>query len=154
MITCKSCYTEYEDGAAYCNHCDISLLDDSGQAIEEVQNKKEMSRDEVIQRARKITANVHKILAALYFIYVFLILLMYFSISTMKSADDLLFALLPLIPMLIHLLAWNSMLKEKPWARPFSIVIALFLLLGFPIGTICGAIILYQMFRKEWTQDS
>ncbi len=34
MITCKQCGAEYEDYASYCNTCDIPIIDEGGENLE------------------------------------------------------------------------------------------------------------------------
>jgi hypothetical protein len=50
----------------------------------------------------------------------------------------------------LHRIAGRGAAQNKPWARTLSRVIAVFLLLGFPIGTAIGLYILYNTRDKQW----
>jgi|GEM_PF-754335 len=52
------------------------------------------------------------------------------------------------IGVLYFLVGWG-LWNLKPWARTVSIVLAIISLIGFPIGTILGIIILWYLFKPE-----
>lgn len=102
------------------------------------------------ESSRRTAAQVH---TAISFFYLLIIILIMLAMLTSWNSNGSSFIILPLIfsvPALIHYFAAKGLRDRKSWARPLSIVIGLFLLFGFPIGTICGIIILYQMLGKQW----
>lgn len=73
------------------------------------------------------------------------------SITLTYLIKDVAVFLLFLIPISAHSLAIYGMKKNYFWARSLSTFIALLLLLGFPLGTILGAFMLYYLHKKEWS---
>ena len=64
------------------------------------------------------------------------------------GSDSLVIAIF-LIPVVLHLLAIWGLKARKSWARTFSAIIAIFYLFGFPIGTIFGISILYNLSKDK-----
>ena len=56
------------------------------------------------------------------------------------------------LPALMIVIA-QGRFAQKPWARTAGIVYVVFALFGFPIGTIIGIYVLWQL-RKGWPVDS
>lgn len=50
---------------------------------------------------------------------------------------------------LLGLVAGLGLLRLKDWARLLAIVLAIFTLLGFPIGTVIGALIIWYLVKPE-----
>ena len=50
-----------------------------------------------------------------------------------------------------HLATAKGAREAKPWARTASIIISVFMLLGFPIGTLIGVYLLANTW-KPWSQ--
>lgn len=50
---------------------------------------------------------------------------------------------------LLGLAAGLGLLRLKNWARILAIVLAIFTLLGFPIGTVIGALIIWYLWKPE-----
>ncbi len=150
MITCEICGTEYEDHASYCNICDVSLIDEGGINLENNLPEVVVDPEEVLAKARKTASTVHRILGWMYFI---LLAIPTFLVFIGRDFNGHAYMLILLLPATIHLLAAEGLVKKKSWARPLSIVIGIVILIGFPIGTLCGIIILTQMFKKEWNNS-
>ena len=65
-------------------------------------------------------------------------------------------ALAPLFAMMggivaLHLLLWQGAKKRKAWARVISIIVAIFSLPGFPIGTVVGVYLLANCW-SQWRE--
>ena len=56
------------------------------------------------------------------------------------------------LPALMIVIA-QGLFAQKPWARTAGIVYGVFALFGFPVGTIIGIYVLWQL-RKGWPVDS
>jgi len=100
-------------------------------------------------------AGVHRALSWLYgACSVLLFALLLQAVLSKTSEDRPEGVLLVLAVMLglfaLHRIAGRGAAQNKPWARTLSRVIAVFLLLGFPIGTAIGLYILYNTRRKRW----
>lgn len=149
MITCKSCGTEYEDYASYCNTCDLPLSDESGESLNKELSGMVDDTREVLLKARKTASSVHRLIGWMYFLLL-AISAFFLAMSNADRIREYLFLLILALPAAIHLLAAEGLVRNKSWARPLSIVVGIILLVGFPIGTILGGIILSQMFKKEW----
>lgn len=149
MIACKKCDTEYEDHASYCNVCDLPLVGEDGKNLEKEHQVKIIDAKEVLTKAKRTASSVHRVLGWIYFI---LLALSFFFLVIGKASEisDYAFLMILVLPATVHLIAAEGLVRDKSWARPLSIVVGIIILVGFPIGTICGVIILTQMFKKEW----
>ncbi len=93
--------------------------------------------------------NIHKMFMFIYILAPILtFLVMYFK--SRASLDGALFLSIFFIPAFIHYLAMVGLRNGKEWGRVLSVVIAIFLLFLFPVGTIAGVIIMYKLFRPNW----
>lgn len=153
MITCEGCSTEYEDFASYCNLCDKPLTDETGTSLEVSPAQDSEARKQVLTGARKTASTVHRVLGWFYFVLMFLTAIFYIALGNPVSATDYPMLLVLALPAMIHLVTAEGLTKGKPWARPVSIVVGVVLLVGFPIGTVLGVILLSQMLKKEWKQS-
>jgi len=100
-------------------------------------------------------AGVHRALSWLYgFCSVLLFVVFLQAVFSKTSQDRPAGVFLVLTFMLgvftLHRIARWGAAERKPWARTLSRVIAVFLLLGFPIGTAIGLYILYNTRQKRW----
>lgn len=103
------------------------------------------------ESSRRTAAQVHTAISVFYFLIIALMIVMGILASGDKQIDVVfIVALIFSIPALVHFFAAKGLREKKGWARPLSIVIGILLLFGFPIGTICGVIILYQLLGKQW----
>jgi len=93
-------------------------------------------------------AKIHRGLGIFYVILV--LLFAYLSIeSGMWGASVLVGAI-----GVLHFLAYYGLNNNRGWGSALSGLLAVMLLLGFPIGTILGASILFYMFRVPRKSDS
>jgi hypothetical protein len=92
----------------------------------------------------------HRALSWLYLVVIALFALLAFSQPAMLG-DVSFYSLLAIFVALFlaHYLTARGARESKPWARTSSIVISLFLLLGFPVGTLIGIYLLSNTW-KEW----
>lgn len=112
--------------------------------------------EEVKRKAMETAANIHMALSVLYALVVVFSLFAWFKSYSSHDASTMNGAIMPLlvsIPLFVHFSAAKGLRKNKPWARPVSIIIGILLLFGFPLGTILGFIILNQMLKKEWAYN-
>ena len=58
-----------------------------------------------------------------------------------------------LIPAGIHYLAIVGLRKNSTWGRVLSLILGFILLFYFPIGTIAGIYMIFQMGSKYWVQN-
>lgn len=150
MIKCSSCGKEYENFASYCNACDIPLSGAGGEPVGSEPSEK--NNTAALEQSLNIAKRIHKILFVLYFLIALLFLV--FGLINLDSLPSfskmaVLFSL-PLGLGYLHYQIHNGLNQKKKWARNASIGVGLFLLLGFPIGTILGAILLGCMLKTGW----
>lgn len=143
MRICLQCDNEYETKATYCNRCNLDF-DDSNSHV--IPDKISPEGNEVLTKARKLVSTIHKVLGSINLIVVFAI---YMDQSHLDNGEVVLLTLISLVG-LLHYLAAHGLDYKKSWGRKLSIFIGFLLLVGFPIGTVIGVIVLRQMFRKEW----
>ncbi len=62
-------------------------------------------------------------------------------------------ALFVVVLFLAHHLTAKGARDKKPWARVSSIAISIFMLIGFPVGTLIGIYLLSNTWN-EWDQDA
>jgi len=146
---CSQCKTKYNDDAVYCNLCDIDLDDTNSFLKIDVENI-----NNTLTKARSTTKRIHYAIATLNIIAVlFLYGISIYNEHTLRDREWLILLAGTCIAA-IHLLAAYGLSLKKQWGRFLSIFIGIYLLIGFPIGTILGFIIIKNMFRHEWKHDS
>jgi MFS superfamily sulfate permease-like transporter len=100
-------------------------------------------------------AGVHRALSWLYALCAVLLFVLFLQAVFSKTPESrpsgvLLVFTIALGVFALHRIAGRGAAQNKPWARTLSRVIAVFLLLGFPIGTAIGLFILYNSRQKRW----
>jgi hypothetical protein len=90
----------------------------------------------------------HRALSLLYFLLIALLSAVLFG-STEARRDPLFLLLLFLFIgiFLAHYLTARGAKQAKPWARVSSIVISVFLLIGFPLGTLIAIYLLVNTWQ-------
>lgn len=147
-IACKTCGTQYEDFAEYCNECNIPLVDGSGESREKVESADSNLR--ALEKSRAFVALIHKIVGWLYVILL-VALTSAFSLKAGNASINKVFLLLPILGLAVtHFWTASALVAGKNWARSLSIFIAVLLLFGFPLGTMFGVILLMRLFGPEW----
>lgn len=104
----------------------------------------------ILLKARRTAASVHRILAFFYGAIALIPVVLLLSDPGARvgplAGVIAIFAFL----MALHIVAAYGALTGKRWGRYLSMVIGVLLIFGFPIGTLCGAILLVQTAKKEW----
>lgn len=145
---CRQCGTKYEADATYCNECDIDLDEENTTINTDVDAETKRG----IKRACDVTRNIHLTIAGVIYLAIFLLNLRA-NINDYNIRDsEAFFLYFGAVIGFIHGLAAYGVSSGKKWGRKLSIIIGFYLLIGFPVGTIIGFIILKQMFKKEWLQ--
>lgn len=103
-----------------------------------------------MQRSIKVY-RAHRALALLYFLLIVLLAVIYLVADDVSGASIAFPVLVMGILFAAHYFTAKGAKESRPWARVSSIVIALLLLLGFPIGTLIGIYLLYNTW-KPWKQ--
>lgn len=98
-----------------------------------------------------VVARTHHVLAWLGFVATLLILLTIFSSKEVPVEAFLLAAVTGGMG-LVHRHVSNAAMLKQAWARTTSIVIAVLILFGFPLGTLVGFYLLYHT-RQPWNED-
>jgi len=98
---------------------------------------------------KKILSRIHIGVAIFYFLAA---LAVAFIVGVMASdlVIALVFLLLVSIPSIIHLICLWGVKKEKPWSKYSSGIMAILLLMAFPLGTLVGGYMLYLL--KDWSK--
>ena len=97
-------------------------------------------------------SNIHKVFAFIYLIAPIVAITVMLAKGSHVDIGTILFMSIFLIPAVIHYLAILGLKKKKTWGRFLSMFLGIVLLFLFPIGTIAGLFILFQMFSKNWKQ--
>lgn len=93
---------------------------------------------------------IHRGIAAFYLL-VFLYIV-YAVVSRSNSSLSALWVVgfIAAMPIGLHLYAAQGASKGASWARTMSRGLGIFLLFGFPIGTVVGGIILVKTNKQDW----
>ena len=70
-----------------------------------------------------------------------------FLMFSMMVSGQLLGAFLGLLFAVLLYFTSNGLMNQKKWARISTICIGIFMLIGFPIGTIIGVLLIYGVTR-------
>jgi hypothetical protein len=96
----------------------------------------------------------HRAISWLYLLCIALFSVMFVIAPDIPLASIAFPLLLFTIVFLAHHITAKGAKQSKPWARISSIVISLFLLIGFPIGTVIGIYLLFNTWRPWDDQAS
>lgn len=72
-----------------------------------------------------------------------------FLMFSMMVSGQLLVAFLGLLFAILLYFTSNGLMNQKKWARISTVIIGIFMLFGFPIGTVIGVILIYGV-TKGW----
>jgi hypothetical protein len=93
---------------------------------------------------------VHRVLSLFYLFCAVVLVVIVAVIGRGQRFGALLYlvALLPAAMFCLHHVIARGAQARRPWARIASIVVACFMLLGFPIGTLIGVYLLINNWRE------
>lgn len=145
MKSCKECGNEYENFATYCNECNLDL--DEGNSVSK--GKKLTDNTKVaLGIAKNNIIKSHQVLAFIQVI--FIIFISYTILSRDQSLSNIVLVLMLSLFPIAHIIISRGIKSDKSWAHTASTIVGFLIILGFPIGTIIGFIILRNVFKKEW----
>ncbi|MFT6103091.1 MAG: hypothetical protein ACJA2B_001541 [Candidatus Endobugula sp.] len=145
MKLCKGCNIEYENFATYSNDCNLDL--DEGNSVSKPRALNDNAKL-VLAIAKNNIIKSHQVLAFIQCL--FIAFMFYLALSGTLSLSGVILPLILSAFPVIHIIISKGIKEDKSWAHTASTITGFIIILGFPIGTVIGFIMLRNTFKKEW----
>ena len=141
MIICNNCGTVYYNDATYCNRCknDLSLQNSSNL----VDQEKYIAQQQILRDNKRIITTILFVVGLLFPFVVIFDLVFYISAVIHKT----------LIITIIEFGVLTCVASiNRNWHKSKLLcgVLSVLLLVLFPVGTVLGIVLIYQIVKRDW----